>query len=486
MAYQGLFTQGPTVDDLLQKRNKRQQDMQQQLMNDAAQGARDPQRARMGSMFGSIIGRALGNNAGGTDTERAKLEARNLQQKEMQKEYSQALNLADPQKKLESATKLIDLGFIEFGSKLRTEALDDAKVIQGEEVKKAALLKQQQRREGLIAQATELGMTTQVELLKTGGNMDDASADIREQAQLRTLQVGNRDTRVLTATSFGKSPEYLKQIKAGKFDSVSDEMFLTSLKGKSAKVQNYQNQDGNSQLYRIDEQGKVWDNGTKQWVYPSELGLSAAPQQTEEVMNMFDSVTQALFTQDVNTYQELNTKANESLKGLDINKQSQQIFDEGIIAGAFANMRVSINKGLMATGMASAEAAAITANTETYKAYRGNAVAINIQAFGAGTGLSDADRDYAEAMAGGKIEMTNEAIAKILKIERKMYTLVIENNNKVVDRMVGRIGGTDADKTKLAQSYYLAVPNDVSNSVDTVNISGTWNPLLNNGNGGFE
>jgi len=89
-------------------------------------------------------------------------------------------------------------------------------------------------------------------------------------------------------------------------------------------------------------------------------------------------------------------------------------------------------------------------------------------------------------MAGGKIEMTNEAIAKILKIERKMYTLVIENNNEVVDRIVGRIGGTDADKTKLAQSYYLAVPNDVSNSVDTVNISGTWNPLLNNGNGGFE
>ena len=88
MAYQGLFTQGPTVDDLLQKRNQRAQDMQKQLMNDAAQGARDPQRARMGSMFGSIIGRALGNNAqGGADSEMEKLAAKNAEQKRLQSEF---------------------------------------------------------------------------------------------------------------------------------------------------------------------------------------------------------------------------------------------------------------------------------------------------------------------------------------------------------------------------------------------------------------
>tara|TARA_B100000780_G_C21098053_1_gene442953 strand:+ start:208 stop:1599 length:1392 start_codon:yes stop_codon:yes gene_type:complete len=91
MAYQGLFTQGPTVDDLLQKRNKRQQDMQQQLMNDAAQGARDPQRARMGSMFGSIIGRALGNNAGGADTEMEKLKAQQEAQATGQATYMGAM-----------------------------------------------------------------------------------------------------------------------------------------------------------------------------------------------------------------------------------------------------------------------------------------------------------------------------------------------------------------------------------------------------------
>ena len=75
MAYQGLFTQGITVDDLLKQRRVRSQANQQQMMDDAAQGARDPQRARMGSMFGSIIGKALGDNAGGADSEMEKLKA---------------------------------------------------------------------------------------------------------------------------------------------------------------------------------------------------------------------------------------------------------------------------------------------------------------------------------------------------------------------------------------------------------------------------
>ena len=110
MAYQGLFTQGPTVDDLLQKRNKRQQDMQQQLMNDAAQGARDPQRARMGSMFGSIIGRALGNNAGGADTELQQAEQRETTEAGLVSQYAKAASGTDVAAMYASANAMINYG----------------------------------------------------------------------------------------------------------------------------------------------------------------------------------------------------------------------------------------------------------------------------------------------------------------------------------------------------------------------------------------
>ena len=68
MAYQGLFTQGPSVDDLLEQRNKRATDLQQTLMANAGKRARDPAKAQAISFLGSTLGRALGNASGGEDT----------------------------------------------------------------------------------------------------------------------------------------------------------------------------------------------------------------------------------------------------------------------------------------------------------------------------------------------------------------------------------------------------------------------------------
>ena len=88
MAYQGLFTQGPSVDDLLEQRNKRATDLQRQLMANAGNRARDPAKAQAISFLGSTLGRALGNTSGGADAEMEKLEARNEQQKAMQQDFA--------------------------------------------------------------------------------------------------------------------------------------------------------------------------------------------------------------------------------------------------------------------------------------------------------------------------------------------------------------------------------------------------------------
>lgn len=89
MANQGLFTSGPSVDDLLQQRNKRSSDLQQQLMNQAAQGARDPAKARAVSFLGSSLGRALGGSLGGGST-RDTLEAKEAQKNQAQQSVLQA------------------------------------------------------------------------------------------------------------------------------------------------------------------------------------------------------------------------------------------------------------------------------------------------------------------------------------------------------------------------------------------------------------
>ena len=53
-----------------------------------------------------------------------------------------------------------------------------------------------------------------------------------------------------------------------------------------------------------------------------------------------------------------------------------------------------------------------------------------IKQFGAGTGLSNADREYAEKMAGGKITLDRKAIERILDINERAARNVITLHNK--------------------------------------------------------
>jgi len=475
MATQGLFTQGPSVDDLLEQRNKRATDLQQTLMANAGKRARDPAKAQAISFLGSTLGRALGNASGGEDTILAKRRADIAQQEEMQTKFGNEYTGKNPETQLKLANELIQMGYVESGTQLFDIA--QAGFTKQKEDKAASDLKikEQARREQLETTARKLNLPSLADDLRSGSDMNDAAAIIAEKEKVTMLAGGNRKTRAQMARNYGKSPEYIKEVLAGKHDDVSDEMFIKTLEGKEANLVNYKNSNGGIQLYRVDSEGKVWNNPTQSWVYPSELGLSAAPKQTQEIIPMLDTITNALLGAEVKNYGELNTKAYQAVDGIYINDQSMDIFDKGIILGKFGEMRLQIAKGLEALGMSSEEAKEVTANTQAYLAYRGNAVANIIQAFGAGTGLSDQDRKYATAMAGGEIEMSELAVKKILEIERKMYINTIETNNEAVSRMINRTQGASADKKKLALSYYIAVPPDrLSEKTEQQSIVDKW------------
>ena len=89
MAQQGLFTQGPSIDDLLQKRNTRASDLQRQLMQQASRGAARPMETQAASLIGSSLGRALAGAMDGGST-REKLEAEQAKQSQAQGQYLEA------------------------------------------------------------------------------------------------------------------------------------------------------------------------------------------------------------------------------------------------------------------------------------------------------------------------------------------------------------------------------------------------------------
>jgi len=96
------------------------------------------------------------------------------------------------------------------------------------------------------------------------------------------------------------------------------------------------------------------------------------------------------------------TAAKEAAEILRTNTDARELLDQGMITGAGAEFLVNLNQALKQVGVDFGYADA-AANTQAYAANMGNNVGKLIKLFGAGTGLSDEDRKYAQQIAGGRV-----------------------------------------------------------------------------------
>jgi hypothetical protein len=116
---------------------------------------------------------------------------------------------------------------------------------------------------------------------------------------------------------------------------------------------------------------------------------------------------------------------------LETNQVGRELLKSGAITGTGADFFVGFNNALKQAGVDFGYADA-AANSQAYAAAMGANVGRIIKQFGAGTGLSDADREYAAQMAGGKISLTEASLRKILDINDMAANRVIDLHNKNV------------------------------------------------------
>ena len=116
---------------------------------------------------------------------------------------------------------------------------------------------------------------------------------------------------------------------------------------------------------------------------------------------------------------------------IDTVKTGRDIMKSGMITGAGADFLVNLNQGLKTVGIDAGYADA-AANSQAFSANMAGNVGKLIKQFGAGTGLSDADREFAKDMAGGRIALDAKAINKILDINERAARNVITRHNKDV------------------------------------------------------
>lgn len=106
----------------------------------------------------------------------------------------------------------------------------------------------------------------------------------------------------------------------------------------------------------------------------------------------------------------------------------REILNSGMITGFGAEAIVQVGQALKQAGIDFGGDA--LSNSQAYAASMAQNVGKIIKQFGAGTGLSDADREYAEKMAGGKITLDKKALLKILDINERGARNLIKLHNK--------------------------------------------------------
>ena len=142
----------------------------------------------------------------------------------------------------------------------------------------------------------------------------------------------------------------------------------------------------------------------------------------------------------------------------------------GILTGTGAEIKLGAGKLLKAVGLISGEGEQLISNTETFIANAGNLVAEVIKAFGAGTGLSDADREFAKGIVGGTITLDGESLKRLIKLQARATRKKIQEHNKQIAKLgegVDQFGMTvDVPEFAWAYDQQPKVDNDIQNLID--------------------
>lgn len=103
----------------------------------------------------------------------------------------------------------------------------------------------------------------------------------------------------------------------------------------------------------------------------------------------------------------------------------------GIFSGATADVRLKVAKVAEFLGVPNADK---ISNTEAFGSAIGSRVLSLVKNLGSGTAISNADRDFAAAMAGGNIKLDEKSIRRILDIGEQAARVRIQQHNGLADR----------------------------------------------------
>ena len=273
----------------------------------------------------------------------------------------------------------------------------------------------QQRRETVADAARKLDLH----------GIADRALEATDEASLNAVQKDLRDLEIKEVVRTRGIPGRKALAANAKIDyedymgTISEDAFFKILEGGDATLKAFVDSSGNEIMLEVDKQGRVKDPTTGQKKRASELKLTPAVGRTQ-VENIANFKDEVLAEEGIKYFKDLHESTVTVVQTLNNIEEVLPLTDE-MIAGATAQPELFVRRirSEFSEFLGIDPSDPALQNTEAYIALAAPRVADIITAFGAGTGLSDADREFAAKAAAGDISMTPQSLQRILKILKK-------------------------------------------------------------------
>ena len=290
------------------------------------------------------------------------------------------------------------------------------------------------RKAAMATRADSLGLTEVAESIRQAPD-DDAlntiATDLRKVETSRLPSQTPQQRRAM-AKSVGISAREFADAGLAK---ATDDFFNKFVSGQSGKAESWMKSDGSIGVYRF-VNGKPFDDAQGKFVEPSELGLVQPAPSVQRVIDASDKVKEQIAEAGVKDIIAMKEKAIAAKEELGvINRQIERL---GVLpTGLAANLEVNLRSVGQFIGLPY-DPALIAA--DTYMMDVANLVRAKIKAFGSGTSITDADREYAQLMVGGDLTKQAESLEKMLKIYQDSAVGTINLYNEARSGISNRIG----------------------------------------------
>lgn len=246
-----------------------------------------------------------------------------------------------------------------------------------------------------------------------------------------------------------------------------DQVFNDVLTGQRGGDIEFFLKDGEVMPFRT-EGGQVYDRENNTWVSAQQLGLRRAPPEVQRIENLSGTLAEKIMGEGVGRLSDGLDAANKAVTSIESIDTSLENIDN-MFTGYGATFRMDVARAARVAGIDISDADQIE-DTEEYASLAGARVADYITNLGAGTGLSDKDREFAEKVVAGDIGMSTGAMRRLLTTIRKQNVRTINQYNTLRGAVDSKLKGSE----KAGMAFYPLVdmpPERVEPDVDDTGLT---------------